>query len=629
MRRGPRAPRILALVGAVLAVAWVAVLARPHLEGWRGPLDWPEAMLTDLRLLVAGPKPPPQDVVIVAIDDATLAGDGGTYPLPRARLSEIVNRIAEEGARALAVDVLLVEPTYPATDAVLAEALGRVPTVLAAAGRFRPEAAGPDGLPVIEEALRPLPRFGAVAASGLVNIVTDASGTPRHVPLLYRGPAGIEASFVLQAAALWSGAPAEIGTGEIGLGGSRRAVDLGYHLALRAPGPAGTIRTVSARHLLETPPGRARLAGRLVVVGYTATAVGDRFSTPFDPVTPGVEVLAAGMATLLSGEGMVRSAAIRRADVAIAAVLALGGVVTVALLPLVYGLPLVAGALALWLGAVTLAYAQGQWFSAALPAAACLPPVLLVAAARHLMERRAARASGRAARALSQFQPPLLAARIAADPGFLTEPLAITASVLFVDLSGFTRMSELMGPEVTREFLKSFHGCISGVVDRRQGLVLSYMGDGAMAVFGLPEPGPDDAANALAAAFALVPAVRKLSLPGLPGVALDLRVGVHRGPVVVSRLGHETHQHVTVTGDSVNLASRLMEVAKAEGAAIAVSADLVSGAGPQALSGLPVPDTRRVVAIRGRMAEVAVSLWRCPRGAEPALDAAPSAAGRG
>ncbi|WP_170317828.1 CHASE2 domain-containing protein [Paroceanicella profunda] len=589
-------------------------MARPHLEGWRGALDWPEATLTDLRLLVAGPVTPPPEVVIVAIDDATLAGDGGTYPLPRTRLAEIVNRIADDGARALAIDVLLVETGFPITDAQLAEALGRVPSVLAAAGRFRPEAAGRGGLPVTEGTLRPLQRFAAVAASGLVNIVTDASGTPRHVPLLYRSERGIEASFVLKAAALWTGTTPEIGTGEIRLGARHRPVDIGYHLPLRAPGPAGTIRTVSARSLLDMPANAAGLEGKLVVLGYTATAVGDRFSTPFDPVTPGVEVLASGMSTLLSGEGLTRSAQIRRADVAVSALLALGGVMAVALMPLSYGVPLVLGALALWLGAGTLAYARGAWFSAALPLAACLPPVALVASARHLLERQSARASGRAVEALSHFQPPLLAARIATDPDFLSEPVAITAAVMFVDLSGFTRLSEILGPAATREFLKEFHGCINRVVDAQQGLVLTYMGDGAMVVFGLPEPAPEDAAHALRAAFAMVPAVRGLALPGLPGISPDLRIGVHRGPVVVSRLGHETHQHVTVTGDSVNLASRLMEVAKADGAVIAASADLVCGAGPEVLAGLPEPDARRVVAIRGRMAEVAVSLWRCPRG---------------
>jgi adenylate cyclase len=102
------------------------------------------------------------------------------------------------------------------------------------------------------------------------------------------------------------------------------------------------------------------------------------------------------------------------------------------------------------------------------------------------------------------------------------------------------------------------------------------MGDGAMIIFGLPQPRPDDAARALRATSQLGASITRW-LEGLPPIArerLSVRIGGHFGPAVVSRLGPAHHQHVTATGDTVNVTSRLLEVAKQQHAAVVVSEDL-------------------------------------------------------
>jgi adenylate cyclase len=417
---------------------------------------------------------------------------------------------------------------------------------------------------------------------------------------------------VLIGAALFLGARPEIDADLVRIGDRTCHTDLGYHMPLRSPGPCGTVRTISA-HDLMAGKGAEALAGRMVVLGFTASGVGDRFTTPFDPVTPGVEVLGAAIGQLIGTEGgLMRTAAIRRWDVTAAGALAIGGVVSVALLPLWLGVSLAVSALGLWLAAVCLLFAQGYWFSAALPAAATLPPLIGAALARHLHERRMARRSGRAAEALRQFHPPALADRIANDPSFLREPATQKLAIFFVDLSGFTQMSEALGLIGTRDLLKRFHSCVAQEVGACGGVLLNYMGDGAIAAFGLPEPGRRDAENGLRAAFALVAAVHRLALPGISGNGPMLRIGLHHGPVVVSRLGHDTHQQITIAGDSVNLASRLMEVAKQETATIAASAALLAA---MAMPPSPAPDARRTVPIRGRSGEVEVALWRVPEAA--------------
>jgi adenylate cyclase len=141
------------------------------------------------------------------------------------------------------------------------------------------------------------------------------------------------------------------------------------------------------------------------------------------------------------------------------------------------------------------------------------------------------------------------------------------------------------------------------------------MGDGAMIVFGLPRAAPDDAARALEAALALGTDVGAWlrEHPLVAASRIGVRVGAHYGPVVVSRLGSETHQHITATGDSVNVASRLLEVVAANDVVAAVSEDLLTAVGGE-IGGEGARrygfSELREVAIRGREQHLHVRLWR-------------------
>lgn len=602
-KSGPAAA--LALAGAVLALAWALAWALPHLRGQASLLDWAEALLTDLRLQLSGPIAAPDDIVIVAIDDRTLAPEAGGYPLGRARLADIIDRIAEARPKLLALDILLVDPVGALEDAAVAAALGRVPSLIAMAGSFAP---GPPGAaaPQTSAELWPLQMFADTAAVGHVNIAQDASGSPRHVPLVLLTSRGVVPALVLEAAAHFLGTPARLTDRSVVIGTLRHDLDRGFHLPLRLAGPVGTIRTLSAQDLLAGDPAARRLLhGKLVVLGFTASAVGDTFPSPFAAQTPGVEVLAAGIATLIGGPGLARTGTIRVIDLLATVLLAVAGVLAVARFRLAIGLPLALLAVAVWLAAGLVLFSNGLWLGAALPLIGAVPPVLCMAVARQRLEQRAALRLGRAVAALRVFHPAALADRIADDPNFLAVPVAQGLAILFVDLTGFTRISEALGPDRTRAFLKQLHSCVLTVVEARGGMVLNFLGDGAMAVFGLPQGRPDDAANALAAALALVPAVHGLELPD--GTAPDLRVGVHFGDVIVSRLGHDRHQQVTISGDAVNLASRLMEIARENSAIIAVSSELTERISP---ADRPEPDERLRAAVRGRAGTVDADLWR-------------------
>src|SRR5258705_7306955 len=134
-----------------------------------------------------------------------------------------------------------------------------------------------------------------------------------------------------------------------------------------------------------------------------------------------------------------------------------------------------------------------------------------------------------------------------------------------------------------------------------------------MILFGLPESTADDASNA---AFCCVDLYNRAeqwveSLPPSIASRTGFKVGAHFGPIIASRLGGGSYQHITATGDSVNVASRLMEVAAKQGALLAVSDELLRRAGPESVlfaSGtLTGPRETR---IRGRSQALSVWLWR-------------------
>jgi adenylate cyclase len=226
------------------------------------------------------------------------------------------------------------------------------------------------------------------------------------------------------------------------------------------------------------------------------------------------------------------------------------------------------------------AFARGYWLALAAPFAATLPPALLFAALRLWLEQRNKRRILVQREALRRFHAPAMAEKLAATPDFLQEPVRQDAAVLFVDLSGFTGLSEHLGPERTQGFLKEFHSVVDDHATRSGGFVLSFMGDGAMVVFGLREPRPDDAVRATEAAQSLGTALRDWTREqsAQHGRELGARIGLHYGPVTLSRLGPDTHQHITASGDTVNVASRLLEVASSHSVEAALSADVITAA---------------------------------------------------
>ena len=274
-----------------------------------------------------------------------------------------------------------------------------------------------------------------------------------------------------------------------------------------------------------------------------------------------------------------------------------------------------------WLGLNFAAFSRGVWLSAALPMAAAIPPVMLFGAVQLLQGRRRAQYFAMRNSLLQQFQAPVVRDWLTRHPDFLSEPVQQNAAIVFIDLSGFTALSETMDADEIRELLKSFHALIDKEVVAAGGVITSFMGDGAMILFGLPEPGPGDSANAVRCCVSLCTGTQGwlASLPPSIAARLGFKVGAHFGMIVASRLGGRSYQHITATGDTVNVASRLMEVAARQGAELAMSAEMLRAAGADnALSASGFLSGPLDTKIRGRSGSLTIWLWKSA--AHPLLD---------
>jgi class 3 adenylate cyclase/tetratricopeptide (TPR) repeat protein len=163
-------------------------------------------------------------------------------------------------------------------------------------------------------------------------------------------------------------------------------------------------------------------------------------------------------------------------------------------------------------------------------------------------------------------------------------------AVLFADISGFTRLAAERDAEEVHQLLNKFFAAVDSVVQGFGGSIDKHIGDAVMAVFGAPVAHTDDPERAVRAALAVHAAAGALDPP------IQVHAGVAAGQVVASRTGSAAHQEYTVTGDTVNLASRLTDLATVGQTLIPDAVHGILGGvldaeslGPRSLPGIPDP----------------------------------------
>ena len=393
---------LIAFAATLLGVAvWAMradVSAFERLDHW----------VLDLQTVWRGPLQPGREMplLLVRVDDASLEALGGRVP-DRAEIARAVQALQEGGARAVALDVLLLPGGgTPAANAALASAMkagGRtlIPFALPDDGPADASAVPP---PVLAQALlgyddeaalersetgfyrsrRLLAPEAALASAaaglGHVSVRRGADGSLRHDLPLLRLNGEVYPSLALRLAAFvrgldWREARASFGH-ELQLGPALRVpLDALSRLGVNYYGPSATFEGIAFADLLAGRVDPALLRGRVAVIGVSALAAGDHFPSPFDAGLPGMERLATVTDNLLTGRSLSHASWGGAAELAALVLLPLAAVVLLARRPL--------GSALLLIGLGTLALlGLAQWaFQSHYLVFSLAPPLLALAVA--------------------------------------------------------------------------------------------------------------------------------------------------------------------------------------------------------------------------------------------------------
>jgi adenylate cyclase len=504
------------------ATAAIAALAG-GVADWTGVLGRAEGASIDARFAIRGTKPP-GPVAVVGIDARTLTAAGiPAWPWPRSLQGRLIRAVHALHPRLIVYDVQITEPA-PQTISLYNAVSAARPVVMVTTE------VAPGGQTLIFGGNRNLTPIGAIPAWAQFPSTTE--GEVRRLPTGFRG---LDSVSLVAAAAV--GRPARIHPGATPL------IDF--------PGGSGTVREVPAIDVLRRTAAPDALRGKIVVVGTVAQALGDVHATAAGGGSQlsGPELEADAIATTLNGFPL--RGAPRWLDAALVLVSAL-----------------LAPALALWRSASLGTLAAAAWLVAGGVIAQLafdggtvlelMPPLaatLISGVGVNVVDLATVRRQRSQLIATFERYVPRdhvgrVVARAESEAGLAAEQLE--ATVMFCDLKGYTGFAEHLQPDELLHTLNQYLGQVSDAVMDHGGSVVTFLGDGVMAVFGAPLASDDHASQALAAARTVVAAVG----------ADRVGVGLASGSVVSGTVGSGRRMEYAAIGDTTNVAARVQALTR-------------------------------------------------------------------
>jgi adenylate cyclase len=335
-------------------------------------------------------------------------------------------------------------------------------------------------------------------------------------------------------------------------------------------GPVRTYPYISFADAAEKKFAPGTFKDKLVLVGASATGIGDLRATPFGAIDfPGVEIHANLIDNILNQKFLMRGGPQVLTDLAF---IFLFGIPLGMWLALVQPRWMAFGLLLLipFGGIVYWAFLHGWWLNFIVPSLFTLVPnVGLVALYRVLIEEQEKR---KVRGAFQQYVSPEVIRRVLSDPE-LVQPRKSEITVLFSDVRGFTTISETLDAQELARLLNGYLTEMTRIIFRHQGTLDKYIGDAVMAIWGAPFTEPKHGERCCEAALSMLSRLSELQKgwvsEGLP--AMEIGVGINTGIASVGNMGSSLRYGYTAMGDTVNLASRLEGLNKEYGTSILIS----------------------------------------------------------
>jgi adenylate cyclase len=432
---------------------------------------------------------------------------------------------------------------------------------------------------------------GAIAsekgASGFFNVQIDADGVVRQLCLALpygqdpdRKNWDIYASVDVQALRIFLGVTKEETFLNYSKAGGVASVEFGKDLIVRPDyvsrlkvnyhGPARTYPYISFADAVQHKFAPSAFKDKIVLVGASATGIGDLRTTPFGGLDfPGVEIHANLIDNILNQSFITQGAPQTLTDLAWIFLFGIPlGIWLAVVQPrwMIFGLVLLAPFTAI----IYWAFLHGWWLNFIVPALFTLiPNVSLVALYRVLIEEQEKR---KVRGAFQQYVSPEVIRRLLSDPERV-KPRKTPVTVLFSDIRGFTSISEQLDAQELADLLNGYLTEMTRIIFRNQGTLDKYIGDAVMAIWGAPFDEPGHAARCCQAAIDMLTRLEVLQqgwrARGQP--VLEIGIGVNSGIASVGNMGSALRHGYTAIGDSVNLASRLEGLNKEYGTRIIIS----------------------------------------------------------
>lgn len=504
-----------------------------------------ENIAYDIRLKHSKPREQHPDIVIAAITEDTLAQFPYRSPIDRAFLATLLKTLEAKGARVIALDVLLDQPSESEKDRLLYQALRELRTPLAVSYTRNPQI-------VSEAQLEYMDEFVPPGMRALADLPTDPfDGTVRRM-LAGEDDSRTPPSFPRKVARL------------VGVDTPRASREIAWRARPEPHTPA--FAQYPAHHIAILPDEMIR--NRIVLVGAVLSLT-DRHITPYavddqatdstrdDGKMPGIVVQAHGTAQWLEDIKTARPSP--WLEFAVGLTFAAIGV-GVGWLRRGLIASLVIGGTALsgwWWLAIT---AHGEGF----PLVPLVAPTLSLALSLWMMDATIGAAERRARQfvqaAFSRYVSPAVVEQLVDNP----EALSVhgsrrEATFLFTDIADFTTLSETLDAETLSATLNGYLDGVCAIILEHGGTIDKFIGDAVMAIFNAPIEQPDHVSRALDCALALDAYTEDFrARQAASGVSLGItRIGLHTGVATIGNFGSQQRMDFTALGDVVNTASRV------------------------------------------------------------------------
>lgn len=599
--------RVWGLLYSAIVVVGVAVGTLIQLSALGA---WVEQKTYDVRFRLRGPMAPSPaaPITILAIDEGALARIPDPLMLWHRHFARMIDQLVEVGAGAIGLDFILddvsqfdAEGQLMLSQSLLTAGMAEVPIVLA----YRVTGAGVDQPP---EALA----FAASAVGhtlAYANLTTDSDDFVRRQELAaVAEESGTAPGFALAIAEAFSDRTGGNPTPNEATAGT---ILINY----REPGHFRRMSFVTAMDALDRGDKEfleSNFRGRIVLIGRMGMRGDeDLHSTPHynwgmardvreSLRTPGIVIHANAITTVLEGDAIEEL----RPSMQLLATLALVSFVALTSLAWTPARGIAANLVAVGLfvlSAMLPAFAAGYWIFVVSPVSGAALAMGLAQTGNYVLE-------GRNKRQLRRLFTRYVDDRVI--EGILKAPEELNLggerrkiAVLFADIRNFTKRSEKTAPEDLVGDLNRYFNRIVRAIQSRGGMVDKFMGDGIMALFGVPLEQEDSSQRAVQAALGMIAALKELNaeFEAEGREPIHIGIGIHRGDVVVGNIGSVDRMEYTAIGDVVNTAARIESLTRKLEADILISDEICRELNEQC-------DivSRGSEAVKGRSAEVVI-----------------------